>query len=143
MAITQLSVFLENKPGKLADAVEAISQAGINIRAMSIADTRDFGILRLIVSDLSAAKKVLSGGSIVLDTSVIAVKMDDRAGALSHVLKVLDKNMINVEYMYAFTASGKDSAYVVFRVDDINHAEAALNGDGISTLSDSELMSML
>ena len=143
MAITQLSVFLENKPGKLADAVEAISAAGINIRAMSIADTRDFGILRLIVSDLYGAKKVLSGSSIVLDTPVIAVKMDDKAGALSHVLKVLDKNAINVEYMYAFTASGEDSAYVVFRVDNANQAEAALNGDGISTLSDSELMKML
>ncbi len=143
MAITQLSVFLENKPGKLADAVEAISGAGINIRAMSIADTRDFGILRLIVSDLYAAKKVLSGTSIVLDTPVIAVKMDDKAGALCHVLQVLDKNAINVEYMYAFTASGKDSAYVVFRVDNANQAEAALNGDGIATLSDSELMNLL
>lgn len=143
MAITQLSVFLENKPGTLADAVEAIAGAGINIRAMSIADTRDFGILRIIVSDVPATKKLLSGSSIVTETSVIAVKMEDQAGALCHVLKALDKALINVEYMYAFTSPRPDYAYVVFRVDDVAHAEDVLKAEGISTLSDEEIMTIL
>ncbi len=143
MAITQLSVFLENKPGQLARAVKVISEAGVNIRAMSIADTMDFGILRIIVSDICATKELLRDMSIVTETSVIAVKMDDQAGALYRVLQVLNEAEINLEYMYAFTGSAAYSAYVVLRVDDVEQAEAVLNAKGIRTLSDAEIKEIL
>ncbi len=125
MAIKQLSVFLENKQGQLSEAVKTISEAGIDIRALSIAESRDFGILRLIVSDTNKAKSVLGENTICKTNDVIAVKMDDNAGALCEVLKVFDEAKINVEYSYAFTA--KDlGAYVVFRVDDVATAEKIL-----------------
>ncbi|MCQ2431118.1 MAG: ACT domain-containing protein [Clostridia bacterium] len=135
MAIKQLSVFVENKQGKLVDTVRTISEAGINIRAMSIADTKDFGILRLIVSDTDKACGLLSDMSIVTKTDVIAVKMDDKAGALCNILTVLSDAGINVEYMYAFTASAEFGAYVVVRVDDVAGAEKVLADKGLATLS--------
>ena len=97
MAITQLSVFLENRPGQLAAAVRLISQAGVNIRALSLADTKDFGLLRLIVDDVPQAKAVLSEHSIVLETPVIAARMDDVSGALDRILRLLETTQINVE----------------------------------------------
>ena len=143
MAITQLSVFLENSPGRLAEAVRTISEAGVNIRAMSLADTKDFGILRIIVSDAEKTKERLSENYIVMETKVIAVKMDDQAGALSSVLQTLEKASINVEYMYAFTGSEAYSAYVVIRVDDTASAEKVLSESGIATLSDEQLKEIL
>ena len=139
MAITQLSVFLENRPGQLAAAVRCISAANINIRALSLADTKDFGLLRLIVDDVPKAKEVLSERSIVLETPVIAARMDDVSGALDRILQLLETTQINVEYMYAFTAPTAGSAYVVLRVDDDAAAEEALTGGGVSLLSDTEL----
>ena len=139
MAITQLSVFLENRPGQLAAAVRCISDAGINIRALSLADTKDFGLLRLIVDDNAKAKAVLSERSIVLETPVIAARMDDEAGALDHILQLLETTQINVEYMYAFTGAAAGSAYVVLRVDDSEAAEAALRDGGVTLLTDAEL----
>ena len=143
MAITQLSVFLENKPGKLAETVKRISEAGINIRAMSLADTKDFGILRLIVSDVAKTKALLTEQAIVTETEVVAVRMDDQAGALYRILKVLDGAQINVEYLYAFTGTKSDSAYVVLRVDNAGAAEKLLAESGVSTLSDAELKALL
>ena len=143
MAITQLSVFLENKPGKLAETVKRISEAGVNIRAMSLADTKDFGILRLIVSDVAATKALLTEQAIVTETDVVAVRMDDQAGALYRILKVLDGAQINVEYLYAFTGTKSDSAYVVLRVDNADAAEKLLAAGGVSTLSDAELKELL
>ena len=143
MAITQLSVFLENKPGQLAAAVKLISEGGVNIRALSLADTRDFGILRLIVSDNQKAKELLAEKSIVTETPVIAVKMEDEAGALNRILQSLQEEQINVEYLYAFTGAAAYSAYTVLRVDDAAHAELVLKNAGVSTLSDSELMKLL
>ena len=143
MAITQLSVFLENKPGQLAAAVKLISEGGVNIRALSLADTRDFGILRLIVSDNKKAKELLAEKSIVTETPVIAVKMEDEAGALNRILQSLQEEQINVEYLYAFTGAAAYSAYTVLRVDDAAHAELVLNNNGVSTLSDAELMELL
>lgn len=139
MAITQLSVFLENRPGQLAGAVRCISEAGINIRALSLADTKDFGLLRLIVDDIVKAKSVLSERSIVLETPVIAARMDDVSGALDRILQLLETTQINVEYMYAFTGATAGSAYVVLRVDDAETAEKALRSGGVSLLSDTEL----
>ena len=143
MAITQLSVFLENKPGQLARAIKIISNGGVNIRALSLADTRDFGILRLIVSDVGKARELLHELSIVTETPVIAVRMDDQAGALNDVLQALNKANINVEYVYAFTGNDALSAYVVFRVDDVAHAETVLREGGVPTLTDEEIKKLL
>ena len=139
MAITQLTVFLENRPGQLAKAVRLISDAGINLRALSLADTKDFGLLRLIVDDVPKAKAVLSEQSIVLETPVIAARMDDVSGALDRILRLLEKTQINVEYMYAFTGAAAGSAYVVLRVDDSAAAEAALQSGGVALLTDAEM----
>ena len=143
MAVTQLSVFLENKPGRLAETVRTLKDNNINIRALSLADTKDFGILRLIVSDTELAKKVLSENSVVMTTDVLALRMDDKSGALSDILQVFEGATINVEYMYAFTGSDAASAYVVLRVDRIEESEAALKAAGIAVLSNDELSAAL
>ena len=143
MAITQISVFLENRPGQLAAAIRTISEAGINLRALSLADTKDFGLLRLIVDDVPKAKAVLSEHSIVLETPVLAVRMDDEAGALDRILQLLETTQINVEYVYAFTGATAGSAYVVLRVDDSEAAESALEAGGVSLLTDKELREII
>lgn len=137
MAIQQLSVFVQNHPGKLQEKIRALSDAGINIRAVSLADTKDFGILRLIVSDTEKARQVLSEGSIAAVTPVVAVRMDDRAGALSGILEVLAEAGIDLDYMYAFTAPAA-GACVVLRVSDPAQAEAALAAGGFVTLGNGE-----
>ena len=139
MAITQLSVFLMNQPGALIEAVQAISEAGINIRAMSISEANDFGILRIIVSDTDAVSKLLSDKYLISKTEVVAARMDDRSGALMPILAALNEANINIEYMYAFTGSGPEQAYVVFRVNDVETAEAVLKGAGIPTLTGADL----
>ena len=139
MAITQLSVFLMNQPGALVDAVKAISEAGINIRALSIAEANDFGILRIIVSDSDAVCRLLGDQYLYSKTEVVAAQMDDRSGALYPILVVLNEANINIEYMYAFTGSGPEEAYVVFRVNDVKTAEEVLNANVIRTLSDESL----
>ncbi len=139
MAITQLSVFLMNQPGALVEAVKAISDAGINIRAMSIAEANDFGILRIIVSDTDAVCSLLGDRYLFSRTEVVAAQMDDRSGALYPILVALNEANINIEYMYAFTGAGPEEAYVVFRVNDAETAEAALKASGIRTLSDENL----
>ena len=139
MAITQLSVFLMNQPGALVDAIKSISDANINIRALSIAEANDFGILRIIVSDSDAVCKLLGDQYLFSRTEVVAAKMSDRSGALYPILVVLNEANINIEYMYAFTGSGPEEAYVVFRVNDVKTAEEVLNANGITTLSDESL----
>lgn len=140
MAIKQLSVFLENKPNKISQAVKAIAGAGINIRAMSLAETTDFGILRLIVSDTEKAKEVLAADSLVTVTDVLAVGMQDESGSLAEILGALAEANINIEYMYAFTAATLNRAYVVLRVDDNAHAEQALKAHGIETLQNADIL---
>ena len=142
MAIQQISVFLENKEGKMAEAIKAISGANVNIRALCVADTRDFGILRLITTDNASAKAALSDTGAVLTTDVIAAKMEDTAGALSGILQILAEAKINIEYMYAFTGAAAFGAYVVLRVDNTPAAEAILKAAGIHTLSDDDVKSM-
>lgn len=135
MAIKQISVFVENKKGKLAEIIKTVSEANINIQAMSLADTKDFGILRLIVSDTDKALKLLSEDTIVKTTDVLAVKMDDIEGALYKVLQALDEADINVDYSYAFTVHKELDAYVVFRVDSIDTAEKLLADKGFTLLN--------
>ena len=134
MAITQLSVFLENKPGKLYEVVKRISEADINLRAMTIAEVRDFGILRIIVSDAKKAMEVLEDDHIITTTKVVSAVMEDKAGALYDILQALESANVNIEYMYAYTGEVTGSANVVFRVDDIEGAEAKLREAGVEVL---------
>lgn len=139
MAITQLSLFLTNQPGALVDAVSSISYTGANLRAMSIAEANDFGILRIIVTNTEKVYRQLSEQYLISKTEVVAARMDDRSGALFPILAALNDANINIEYMYAFTGSSPEAAYVVFRVNDVKTAEEVLNSRGIETLSDENL----
>ena len=139
MSIKQISAFVENKPGKGYELFRAIADAGINIRAMNIADTKDFGVLRLIVEDTEKAKQVLQDNTVVIVTEVIAVEMDDKAGALSGILKVLNDNNINIEYAYAFVTPTAKGAYTVLRVDDEELAEKVLTENGCTLLTQEEV----
>ncbi len=139
MAITQISLFLMNQPGQLVEAVGAISGTGSNIRAMSIAEANDFGILRAIVTDTDRVCEALKETYLVTRTPVVAARMDDRHGALVPILAALNESNINIEYMYAFTGTGPEEAYVVLRVNDTETAEAVLHAAGIDTLSDENL----
>ena len=139
MAITQLSLFLMNQPGQLVDAVGILSEGGANIRAMSIAESNDFGILRAIVSDTDLAVSLLKEKYLISKTEVIAARMGDKSGSLYPILKALNEANINIEYMYAFTGTGVDEAYVVLRVNDVQTAESVLQASGIPTLSDDSL----
>ena len=130
MAIKQVSIFVENKPGTLVAITDAIGAAGVDIRAMSIADTQDFGILRLIVKEWERAKKVLTeNGLAVTVTGVVAVLVDDRPGGMCQILDTLDKYSINVEYLYAFVSPVKGSAVVILRFDAPDVAIERLSAD--------------
>ncbi len=142
MAVKQLSVYLENRPGTLAEIIRKISDAGINIRALSLADTAEFGILRLITEDVKKAEQLLSAETIVRLTEVIAVKMDDQSGGLQKILDILEESKINIEYMYAFAAPNQN-AYAVFRVDDFRSAESHLNSKQIETLQNEDIQELL
>jgi len=135
MRVEQISIFLENKAGRLAEVTRVLSEAGVNIRALSLADTSDFGILRLIVDDNEKAKKALKEhGFTVGKTDVVAVEVEDRPGGLSRILDVLSQKNINVEYMYAFVQhSGKD-AVIIFRFDDIDAAITLLQENNVRVL---------
>lgn len=142
MTVKQLSVYMENKPGNLAKVVNIISEAGVNIRAMSLADTSEFGLIRLIVSDIAKAKALLESFSLVSVNNVLAVEMNDRSGALSEILNLFEKEDINIEYMYAFTGK-QTSAYVVMQVSDVAKAEQIFEKHNIVTIGDEDLSEML
>ena len=139
MAVKQLSIFLENRQGQMADVIKQIADADINIRAMSVADSKDFGILRLLVSDTDKAKEILGDEAIVRVTDVIAVRMNDIQGALYTILNTLDEAQINVDYAYASQTHDENTAYSVFRVDDVAAAEAALSRRGFAFISEANL----
>jgi hypothetical protein len=135
MKLKQISVFLENRKGRLADALEALAKAKINIRTLSIADTSEFGILRLIVPDPDNAKKVLEKASFtVKENSVIAVEIDDRPGGLAASLRVLSDANINVEYLYAFVEKSGGKAVVILRTEDVDAGIKALKAAGIGLM---------
>ena len=140
MAIQQISVFVENKQGKLVETVKTLAENDINIRATSIADTKDFGILRMITSDNAKTREVLSADTVVNTTDVIAVKMADRPGALYKVIDILSEAGVNIEYMYAFTASDALGAYVVFRVDDVAQAQKLMDENGMQSLRETDMI---
>ena len=131
MAIKQLTVFVENKQGTVVSITDTLSKHNINIRALSIAETEDFGILRLIVNDEVTAEKILADeGYLIKITDVVGVKIGDAPGKLSEALAVLDKNKKNMEYLYAFIARTEKHAYVDLRVEDNSAAETALTKAG-------------
>ena len=140
MAIKQLTVFVQNKKGTVVEVTDILSKNNINLRALSIAETQDFGILRLIVNDEVAAEKVLAeNGYVIKVIDVVGVKIGDAPGKLTEALAVLDKADINVEYMYAFMARTEKHAYVVLRVEDNAVAENALVGAGFKMISDADI----
>ncbi len=131
MAIKQLTVFVENKQGALVAITDTLSKHKINLRALSIAETQDFGILRLIVNDEESAEAILKEeGYLIKITEVVGVKIGDEPGKLSEALRILDQKKINLEYLYAFMARTEKHAYVVIRVEDNAAAEGALTEAG-------------
>ena len=140
MKTEQISVFLENRAGRLSEVTRVLSEANINIRALSLADTSDFGILRMIVCSPKEAQKVLKEHGFTLGiTNVVAVSVDDRPGGLDDILQTMTRNGINVEYMYAFAVARGASARFVFRFDDTAKAVAALSAAGIDLLDDATI----
>ena len=140
MAIKQLTVFVENKQGTVVSITDTLSKHNINLRALSIAETQDFGILRLIVNDEKTAEKVLSdAGYLIKVIDVVGVKIGDEPGKLTEALSVLDKENINVEYMYAFMARTEKHAYVVLRVEDNEIAETALANAGFKMITEADV----
>ena len=140
MAIKQLTVFVENKQGTVVSITDTLSKHNINLRALSIAETQDFGILRLIVNDEETAEKILKEeGYLIKTTDVVGVKISDEAGKLSEALKVLDDNKINMEYLYAFMSRTEKHAYVVIRVEDNTTAEAALADAGFKLVTEADV----
>ncbi len=143
MAIKQLSIFVENKKGSLVEIYETLSHAQVDIRAMSIADTQDFGILRLIVSDADKAAEALKQANCIVSvTDVIGVAINDQAGSLAKVVRLLTDNDVNIEYMYAFITVSKQYAYVVFRVADNDAATTLLEENGVKMVTEDDIRNL-
>ena len=137
MSIMQISVFLENKPGTLKKMTGVLAANKINMRATSLAETKDFGIARLVVDDAMSAVNTLKEHNFVASlTPVLAIEIPDEAGGLDKLLENFDDAEVNIEYMYAFTGGkNTDHAYMIFRVSDTKAAEAKLNGKGVKILT--------
>lgn len=143
MHVEQISIFIENKFGRLAEVTRILGEAGVNIRTLSLADTSDFGILRLIVNDAEKAKSVLKDrGFTVSKTDVVAVEIPDRPGGLADILQVLDASGINVEYMYAFVERCGENAVMIFRFDETQKAIESLLAKNFNVLPGERLYSM-
>lgn len=140
MKLTQLSVFAENKPGHIIAPCRLLASAGVNIRALCLADTQRYGILRMIVSPWQEAARLLEeAGFLVKATEVLAVEVPDRPGGLADVLNVLEGTSINIEYMYAFPFGRGDNAVLVFRFNDIDAAIQQLQAAGMNLLGREDL----
>ncbi len=143
MKIPQLSLFVPNSPGTMADIAAILGDIGVNIRAMSLADTNDFGVLRMVLDDTNKARQVLKDyGYPVRLNEVIAVEIDDRPGALGRLLRVLADADRNVEYMYAFVQKNADRAVLMLRLEDLDGAVSALREAGVKVLSADELYAL-
>ena len=141
MQIRQISIFLENRPGQLSQICRALADADVNIATLSLADTSDFGIVRMIVDDHEKARNVLlDGGHAVKVSQVVAVCVPDRPGGMAEVMSVLDAAQANIEYSYAFSFHRGEKAVLVFRFSDNEKAEAALAKAGYTTLAESEVL---
>ncbi len=143
MKVEQIAIFLENKSGRLSEITGVLASSNINIRSLSLADTADFGILRLIVDKVEEAERVLrDGGFTVGRTQVIAVEVPDKVGGLASVLKVIEAAEINVEYMYAFVNKSGENAVMIFRFEEIEEAIRILQEKGITILSGAQICAL-
>ncbi|MEJ5297489.1 MAG: ACT domain-containing protein [Armatimonadota bacterium] len=136
MKVSQITVFLENKKGRLAEVTEALARRGVNIRAASIADTIDYGLLRLIVSDPVQARQALAeAGFSASETEVLAVEVEDRPGGLASIIRCLADAGINIEYLYAFVGKSGEKAIVVLRSEDTERAREVLQKNNVTLLT--------
>ncbi|MCK9431458.1 MAG: ACT domain-containing protein [Candidatus Omnitrophica bacterium] len=143
MKITQLSVFLENKKGRLYGAAQVLGEAGIDIKALTIAESEEFGVLRMVVDKPQEGLKALKEkGFVASITDIVAVEVGDHPGGLADVLKIFNDHDINLEYMYAFVEKNADNAIVVFRFDDPDKAIAVLSKNNIRVLGKKEIESL-
>ena len=143
MRVEQISVFLENKAGRMAEVTRILAETKVNIRALSLADTSDFGILRLIVDDNEKAKEALrKHGFTVGKTDVVAVEVEDRPGGLYRILDTLYKANVNVEYMYAFVQQSGSNAVIIFRFDNLDEAVKVLAANGMRVIEGEKLYAM-
>ena len=143
MAIKQITVFVQNKKGTVVSITDILAKNNINLRALSIAETQEFGILRLIANDEKGAERVLKeNGYLIKVVDVVGVKISDEPGKLTAALDVLDKANINVEYLYAFMARTEKHAYVVLRVEEKEEAESALTSAGFKMITDSDIQKL-
>lgn len=143
MKAEQISVFLENKTGRLAEVTGILSEANVNIRALALADTSDFGVLRLIVDDnIKAVKALKNRGFTVGRTDVVAVEVEDKPGGLHRLLDMLNKAQINVEYMYAFVQHSGENAVMIFRIDNIDEAVRVLEEHNVKVINGSEVYTL-
>ena len=141
--VRQISVFMDNKPGQLSGVMEIIKESGINVRALSLADTKDFGILRIIVHDTEKAVDALKdAGYAVTVNEIVAITIPDSPGQLSRVLEILGKDNVNLEYLYAFTGASDRAVSFVLRVNDIDAAAASLTKGGIIQLTENDIADM-
>lgn len=141
--VRQISVFLDNKPNQLTGVMKLLKENGINLRAISIADTKDFGILRMIANDTDKTVDVLRKASyVVADTEVVAISIPDTPGQLSRVLDILGSDNVNIEYLYSFLGKSDKSVSFVIRVDDNDNASAALEKGGIIQLTENDISEM-
>ncbi len=143
MQVEQISIFLENRVGRLQEVTDVLAENDINIRALSLADTSDFGILRLIVSKPGEGTRILrEKGFTVRENDVIAVEVEDRPGGLAHILNLFSTSDISIEYMYAFVERKRDNAVMIFRVESVPRAVEALQKAGVSLLSNEDVCSL-
>ncbi len=143
MAVKQISVFLENRPGALMAMTAVLAENKIDMRALSLAETTDFGIARLIVDDVFETATVLKDAGFVNSmTPVVAAAIPDETGGLHSLLEILSEAQINIEYMYAFLGGTADHAYMIFRVEDDKKAEAALRAKGVNCVSQEEIAAL-
>lgn len=143
MRVEQISVFLENKSGRLAEVTSVLAEAGINIRVLSIADASDFGVLRMIVNDNKKAEEVLkNNGFAMRKTDVVAVEVEDKPGGLNRILVILRKAEINVEYMYALMRQDEKNAIMIFRFDNLDEAVKLLEENGINVIDGSKVYTL-
>ena len=135
MKVKQISVFLENKSGRLEEVTKILAQHSVDIRALSLADTRDYGILRIIVNDYTKAYRLLKdSGFTVQETDVVAAEVPDKPGGLAGILRALNEKKISVEYMYAFVERKGDKAIMIFRFENVDQAIEALKGSDVRLL---------
>ena len=141
MKISQIAIFMENKPGHLRTVCRALAEAGVNITTLSLADTSQYGILRLLANDWEKARdSLVRAGFVVNVTEVLAVEVDDKPGGLLALLDVVGELGVNIEYMYAFTRRRGENAVMVFRFDDPDRAISALRSRNVRILSNAEVM---